>query len=94
LALKLKPKGKIMALKKTVEFKGIEVQNAYIRVWRFEGNKSEISVGVGFYKDAESEMFDSKTVKVDSFVLGGDNPIAQAYEHLKTLPAFAGAVNC
>jgi hypothetical protein len=24
----------------------------------------------------------------------GDNPIKQAYEHLKTLPEFEGAIDC
>jgi hypothetical protein len=83
-----------MALKKTIKFKGIEIKNAYIRVWKFEGSKSEIFIGVGFYKDSESEIFDSKTFNITSYNLDGSNPIAQAYEHLKTLPEFAGAEDC
>jgi hypothetical protein len=31
---------------------------------------------------------------VSAYDIDGDNPIAQAYLHLKTLPEFAGATDC
>lgn len=82
-----------MALKKTVEFKGITVNDAYIRVWRFEGYKTSIVVGVEFCKDASSPRFDSVSLEVPYSIDNG-NPIEQAYTHIKTLPEFAGAIDC
>lgn len=81
-----------MALQKTTTFNGINVPNAYIRVWRFEGNKSTLSVGVEYCATATDVRFNSVTYQVP-FVLTGDNPIRQAYEHLKTLPDFEGATD-
>ena len=82
-----------MALKKTVQFKGISVSDCYIKVWRVEANKTDLSFGVSYSANAQSEMFDSKTYAC-AYVLDGDNPIKQAYEHLKTLPEFSGATDC
>lgn len=82
-----------MALKKTVTFKGITVQDAYIKVWRFEGEKTKMRFGVCYQADANSQPFDSVTVECP-YSLDGENPIKQAYEHIKTLPEFAGAQDC
>lgn len=87
-------KEQIMALKHTVNFKGIQVQDAYLRVFQFEGNKEKMHIGLEFCKDASSERFDSLTVRDIPFSIDGKNPIAQAYEHVKTLPEFAGAQDC
>jgi hypothetical protein len=38
--------------------------------------------------------FFSEDVITAPYSLDGVNPIAQAYEHLKTLPEFADAVDC
>lgn len=83
-----------MALIKTVDFRGITVENAVIRVtnltiyyWRgrmeFSG---EILSGL------ESEAFDVLYEECD-YDINGDNPIKQAYNYLKTLDRFAGAVD-
>ena len=45
-------------------------------------NKTTISYMVRSYKDESSYSIDGK------------NPIAQAYEHLKTLPEFQNAKDC
>lgn len=82
-----------MAVSKTVNFKGIEVTDAYIRVMRVECNKSTMSYIVGFFAQSDEDAFHSTTVNA-SYQIDGENPIAQAYANLKTLPEFAGAVDC
>lgn len=82
-----------MAISKTVNFKGIAVPNAYIRVWRVECEKSSMTFGVGFHAEKDAEMFDSATVPAP-YDISGPNPISQAYAHLKTLPEFEGSVDC
>lgn len=85
-----------MALKKTVTTPfGVEIVDAYHRV---EGlsldNKTQITFHVRAYKDS------SATIAVDSahftcaYDISGANPIAQAYEHAKQQPVFAGATDC
>ena len=82
-----------MALEKTIEYKGISVLNAYIKVGRFEGTKEQLTFGVWYQASASSEPFDSKTLTC-AYELSGKDPIAQAYDYIKTLPEFAGAGNC
>jgi|688.fasta_scaffold2421101_1 hypothetical protein len=84
-----------MAVKKRIHLiSGIEVENCYIRVDTVTiFQKENCSVVVNFYFDkakaaVKQTSFDCK------YDLSGANPIAQAYEHLKTLPEFAGAVDC
>lgn len=82
-----------MAISKIVNFRGIVVSNAYIRVWRVDCEKSSMTFGVGFHDDKNAEMFDSATVSAP-YDISGPNPISQAYAHLKTLPEFEGSVDC
>lgn len=90
-----------MALAKNIEFtpvgfnKPAVLQNAYIKVDSITGNKQLMSATIGIYNKTESEM---TVAKITSCVfvpkLEGQNFIAQAYEHLKTLPEFVGATDC
>jgi hypothetical protein len=68
---------------------------AYIRVENVSGNKTRLYVDIKMYKDS---AFTTKPIKqlVEKFSpnLDGKNFIAQAYEHLKTLPEFEGATDC
>lgn len=82
-----------MALSKTLEYKGIPVPNAYIKVWRFAGNKDQIHFDAGFHSAEGAEMFESKAYSFN-LDLNGDNPVKQAYLYLKTLPEFVGSVDC
>lgn len=82
-----------MALKKTIVFKGIEIKDAYMKVWSYEGNKSELRCGVSIQVDSNGEMLDSKQYQVP-YTLDGENPVKQSYEYLKTLPEFEGAQDC
>lgn len=84
-----------MALKKTTttvhEFEAVD---AYHKVGNLSlVGKTEINFTVYASKTPNSPPFwaDSFTCAYD---LNGNNPLAQAYVHLKTLPEFADAVSC
>lgn len=79
-----------MALSKTTSFKGISIPNAYHRVWGVEVTKASIKFGVGVHVTADDPILDNSHHTCD-YDLNGDNPIKQAYEHLKTLPEFSDA---
>lgn len=97
-----------MALRKNIETEGVVVVktqlgdiekgtqkitfSAYAKVEAITGNKSEIYATVSFTGDtfAFKKQFEVP-VSVEANSL---NFIAQTYEHLKTLPEFAGAVDC
>jgi hypothetical protein len=86
-----------MALKKNfvLQFhdQSIVLPDAYCKVLRLLGTKDELIFDVDV-KDKQ----DGKSYRVLSHKfapnLNGANFIAQAYEHLKTQPEFAGAVDC
>lgn len=85
-----------MAFKKTIiTAYGIEVVDAYHRVEavRLEG-KNSVAYHVRIYKDNNSLPFFEEKVFQSDYDINGDNPIAQAYTHLKTLPEYADAIDC
>jgi hypothetical protein len=85
-----------MALKKTVTTQyGLEAVDAYHRIEGVRLNdKTSMSFQVRSYKD-NSDIPAFSDVKHDcAYDINGKNPIAQAYDHAKTLPEFAGAVDC
>ena len=88
-----------MALKQTRVFQTEEglstpVENCYIRVEDMAVvNKSEAIVGVKFYNEDKSVCL-SEGRYLFSYDLEGDNLFKQAYNHLKTLEEFNGAVDC
>lgn len=84
-----------MALQKTIITGfGITVNNAYLRV---EGvqllSKEKITFQVRASVDGQKPHFQDALFSCD-YVLTGENPIKQAYAHLKTLPEFTGATDC
>lgn len=84
-----------MALKKTVVTpQGFVAVDAYHHVdgIRLIG-KDAIAFQLRSSKDNTSPQFSDVDFEA-SYDLDGGNPIAQAYEYLKTLPEFAGAVDC
>ena len=83
-----------MALKKSVLFKSINIADAYLRIFQFEGNKDHLHVGLEFCKDSGSERFDSLTIQNIPFDINGKNPIAQAYDYIKSQPEFADSQDC
>jgi hypothetical protein len=89
-----------MALAKPVEvmdsFGDLKTfQNAYFRVENVSGNKTRMFADIKVYKDLNSIAKPIKQLS-EKFTpdLTGKNLIAQAYNHLKTLPEFAGAIDC
>jgi hypothetical protein len=87
-----------MALRKTFKIKdnfGIEItfDDAYIKVIHIHGTKDLLNSHVGIYVKKDEVQIDSRVFEFQ-LALDGKNFIAQAYEHLKTLPEFAGAIDC
>ncbi len=64
--------------------------NAYVKVETVSGTKSEASANVSF-ADGIKKFIKTYNFQVD---LDGKNYIAQAYEHLKSLPEFENATDC
>jgi hypothetical protein len=84
-----------MALKKNANsIYGIAVDSAYHRVESVAiQGKDKIYFSLKSYASVENQPFAEKSYSCE-YALEGANPIAQAYEHLKTLPEFAGATDC
>jgi hypothetical protein len=84
-----------MALAKTVStVHGFQAVNAYHRVEavRLE-SKTEMSFHIRSYTAIDKPFF-VESVLFCPYAIDGDNPIKQAYVHLKTLPEFAGSTDC
>jgi hypothetical protein len=83
-----------MALSKTIQTNfGFEIQNAYHRVSSVTiKNKTSMDVEVSIYADTDSKPVSVKGYLAD-YDLSSSNPIAQAYEYLKTLPEFDSATD-
>lgn len=84
-----------MALKITVTTPhGITVNNAYHRVeYMHIVGKTEIKFQMRSYASPDFPHFSDVEYSC-AYDIGGKNPIAQAYAHLKTLPEFSDAVDC
>lgn len=84
-----------MALQKNIEtVHGVDINNAYHRVDNIViNNKNQLTFLLNIYADKNFTP-----VAVESYAceydLNKENPLKQAYEHLKTLPEFAGAQDC
>lgn len=70
-----------------------EIGPLYIKVESISGNKQDLTAVVSFANNESQETVACKKY-VFPLDLNGLNPIKQAYEHLKTLPEFAGATDC
>jgi hypothetical protein len=70
----------------------LEIPSAYIVVYSVEGTKMQMRATVHLRgEEAALTKFYTFEPSVDD---GAPNFIAQAYEHLKTLPEFSDAVDC
>jgi hypothetical protein len=84
-----------MALAKTaLTVHGLNVENAYHRVEFAQLDKNKMTFRVRSYKDNSGLPHFSDTLFDCVYDLNGENPIKQAYQHLKTMPEFAGAIDC
>jgi hypothetical protein len=66
--------------------------SAYVKVAFITGDKNQITANVHFAGDVA--QFTKQYQVPVSVKAGAPNFIEQAYEHLKTLPEFAGAEDC
>ena len=87
-----------MALKKQVTLKSnfgddVIFNNAYVKVVALSGSKESMRIEVGTHKAVDGVVLDRQQYYFAP-ALDGKNFIAQAYDHLKTLPEFAGAMDC
>ena len=74
---------------------GFVAENAYHRVEQLTiTNKNSLQFIVKSYKDASVELSFNDSSYDAEYDIQGDNPIRQAYKHLKTLPEFSGATDC
>lgn len=87
-----------MAIKKDMTLTdnfGIEVtiKDAYTRVATIEGSKSAMWAVVETWSADKSHGVMVERIDFEP-ALDGKNFISQAYDHIKTLPAYAGAIDC
>jgi mannose/fructose-specific phosphotransferase system component IIA len=84
-----------MAIQKSITTQhGIHVENAYHRVEAVSLlGKTKLRFLLRIYSDKNKPSFHEEEFIFD-YDLSGGNPLSQAYEHLKTLPEFEGAVDC
>ena len=82
-----------MAIKHNWNFKGIDVQECYIRVAQISCNKHQGTAFIEFKVNELSDPFDTTSMMFD-IELNGSNFIVQAYNHLKKQPEFVGCVDC
>lgn len=85
-----------MALKKTTTTaQGFTADDAYFRVEEVKlVGKDKIAFSVRGYKDDSGlPAFEDRSLSCD-YDIEGKNPIAQAYDYLKSLPEFANAIDC
>lgn len=81
-----------MALSKDIEFNGIQVENAYIKVENVTVEKDSMTAMVTWRAKANSAPLQNKTYGLE-YDINGKNPLSQAYEKLKALPEFDAATN-
>ena len=87
-----------MALQKVeniaIQLVGLVAIKCHIKIKSISGNKDGFVATVIFTKDTSEGEF----IKIKDYCftpsVDGKNFIAQAYEHLKTLPEFIGATDC
>jgi len=86
-----------MALSKNIALKAfgktLNFDDAYIKVSNLTGTKNQVDAKICIFSVKDGELLETQYAR---FVpdMGGANFIKQAYEHLKTLPEFAGSTDC
>lgn len=74
---------------------GFDVENCYARIEDIRlASKTEIHFSLIYYKDvSQSVSFRTVDGFMCAYDMNGQNPIKQAYEYLKTLSEFRGAID-
>lgn len=84
-----------MAIKiDTVTPHGFKADAAYCRVEDVTVNKTQGYCVLRFYKDAGTQVSFKEQGIAFIYDMEGENPIKQAYEHIKKMPEFLGAMDC
>jgi len=87
-----------MALSQTQSFatkykQDVLVDNCYIKVAVVTATKSTCTATVWFMSSQNGDQLEERPYFFQ-YDIAGENPIRQAYLHLKTLPEFANATDC
>jgi len=87
-----------MALTKTIVLKDNfdddkQFSNAYIKVDSLSGNKAQMRVSIGVYREKNGQSISNQQV-IFTPDLSGANFIAQAYAAMKQDARFANAIDC
>jgi hypothetical protein len=82
-----------MALLQNKTISGVAINGCYIKVRTVSGDKNNVSATLSFAANQSAEPIAMSDVNFTPLMDGG-NFIAQAYEHIKTLPEYAGAIDC
>ena len=75
---------------------GIDLPTAYAKISSFGGNKDCFTFQVDYFATQAARDAGTPVVKSESYQFNTVDPqnIASLYTYLKTLPEFAGAVDC
>ena len=74
---------------------GLVAPNSYLRITSvYLVPKTRTLVSLSYFTSPTNSIAYQTIEQPVAYVLDGPNPIKQAYEHLKTLPEFADAVDC
>ena len=72
-----------------------KIENAYIKIDEISGGKEKLRTDVVFYEKEGGNIVQRRGYSFTPSVADdSENFIRQGYEYLKTLPEFAGAVDC
>lgn len=82
-----------MALLKETLFKGISISDAYFRVCSLEMTKISMNFTVEICASKDNDAIIHKYYNCE-YNIDGNNPIEQAYEHLKSLQEYDGCKDC
>ena len=78
-----------MAISKTIEYKGLQVEGAYIKIKGIKfTSKTNMLLSIGIFSNSKAEESICIDARSCHFDINGDNPFAQGYEHIKTLEEF------
>jgi hypothetical protein len=82
-----------MAIKKTLQINGVTIPECYVRVSRYQGTKTQLSLTIDFCADKDAKPIYQQNIET-GINPSGDNVLTQAYTRLKAIDQFAGAVDC
>lgn len=81
-----------ISINKTTET-GFTASNTYSRIESIQLTKDSLVFNLRHYKEKDLPFFNEEFIKC-AYDIDGINPIAQAYEYLKTLEEYSDAKDC